>query len=222
MMDGSSLNENFPAPAPAKGSSVLRILGMGCLISLLILFAIGFYISQNWRGWTAGFITQAVEQALKESLLPENEQTQIRVAVKKVITRFEAEELSTEQFTQLIQKFQEGPLFILTLFRGFEIQHIKSSLLDAAEKADAPLQFDRILRGWVERKIDLKKLEELILILPKDSDGNVKENLTDEEIRAFLKKVKDIADSFEIPNEPFTINIAEEIDKIIEQVLQPK
>ncbi len=47
------------------------------------------------------------------------------------------------------------------------------------------------------------------------------QQLTDDELKAFLEKAKAKADAASIPDEPFEVNIADELEKAIDKVLKP-
>lgn len=54
-----------------------------------------------------------------------------------------------------------------------------------------------------------------------DGSEQLKERLTDAELKAFLEKAKEKADAANVPDEPFEVNIADELEKAIDKALKP-
>ena len=82
----------------------------------------------------------------------------------------------------------------------------------------------RFARGAFEEKIskhELKELMKLISTTSADGQQQIKQQLTDAELNAFLEKAKGTADAAEVPDEPFEVNIADELEKAIDQALKP-
>lgn len=80
------------------------------------------------------------------------------------------------------------------------------------------LTVQRYARGVHEKKIPKEDIEETAKPIA-DPDGNgrweIKDNPTPMEIDQFLANAKAKADAANIPNEPFDLNIAEELRKAI-------
>ena len=86
------------------------------------------------------------------------------------------------------------------------------------EKADAILAVQRVARGVYEKKISKEEIDEItkpIADLRRNRNWTLKENPTRMEIDQFIANAKAAADAAMIPNEPFDLNIAEELKRAI-------
>ena len=86
--------------------------------------------------------------------------------------------------------------------------------------------FQRALRGVYEGKI---KGDDFWEVLPFEDDEDVRpvstkpvEKDEDEVVREMLVKLKTMADKARIPDEPFEMNIAAEVKKLVDKALEGK
>lgn len=118
-----------------------------------------------------------------------------------------------------------SPILHVGMVMLAEEKYVKPSGLSDEEKADARRTLDRLARGVHEKKISETELEQVgapITVTKPDGSTELKETVTDEELRAFLKLARDKADEHEVPDEPFDVNIAEELEKAIDSALEQK
>src|SRR5262245_43367658 len=91
----------FQFEQPPRRRSVLVNCLIGCLVviavAIVLLVVVVFWVSQNWRGWFAGFGSQAINQAINSSDLPAQEKVEVKEQVERVTKSFTAGEISTEQ-----------------------------------------------------------------------------------------------------------------------------
>jgi hypothetical protein len=92
------------------------------------------------------------------------------------------------------------------------------------DKADARLTLQRLARGAFEKKIaeaDLQEVMQLLMQRQPDGHDQLKQALTDAELTAFLEKAEQKADDAGVPDEPFDVNIADELEQAIDRALAP-
>lgn len=81
----------------------------------------------------------------------------------------------------------------------------------------------RVLRGASENKISRSEIEAAMdAVMVESSEGNkqLKDTLTDDELRSFLGQLKQLADGAEIPDASFEVKISEEFRKAVDRALQ--
>ena len=102
-----------------------------------------------------------------------------------------------------------------------EEQYINPSDLSDEEKADALLTLQRFARGVFEKSIPQKALDEITAPIKVGPVGQqeLKETITTDELKALIEAARARADEAGVPNEPFEVNIADEIDKAIDAAL---
>jgi hypothetical protein len=89
------------------------------------------------------------------------------------------------------------------------------------------------MRGVYEKKIDQEAFNEAMprggqesAELAEDFDPDTMQpqepQVTDEEVRQMLVRLKKLADDAEIPDEPFQIDVGDEVKKVVDKALADK
>jgi hypothetical protein len=132
-----------------------------------------------------------------------------------------------------MKKLEKSPVFLMMQTWGLEKTYLDPSGLSDEEKAAGRRTIERAFRGLVEQKITQEQFTGVVP-QPPPGQADVKvENgktvvktsrgpgtpLTDEEVRQMLADLKKLADDAEIPNEPFTVDIGDEVKKLVDEVL---
>jgi len=208
-----------------KNSGCLK----GCLIIgavMLIVFIVGIWVaSQHWRGWASGFARTTLNEMLRQSELPAAEQEQIRSEVERLFTEFEEGRLTQAQVQRLIDELAGSPLSANVIARAIEEQYFDSSSLSDEEKETGRMTLRRCARGVFDRKLSEEDVDAVLgKIGTKNPDGRweLKETLTDEELRTFLAEARSRADEAGIPETVEEIDLAVEVKRIIDAVLSPE
>jgi hypothetical protein len=201
---------------------------VGCLVAFvvgsLLCAGVGIYIYSHAKGWATQVARQAIAATIEESDLPEDEKLAIRQQVERVAQAFEDDRISVEQLGRIMQDLVEAKIWGLAVVQGIEAKYIEPSGLTDEEKAEGKKTISRVLRGAVEGSISDAEIETLsshFLSTPAGADGprQLKENLTDEELRAMLTDARELADSKDIPEEEFEFRFSERIREIVDQAL---
>jgi hypothetical protein len=198
----------------------------GVLKILLIIFGVIFvcvigvtiYIAMNWKSWTADFTNLAAQEIIKESGLPEDQKQAILSDIKNLGEDFKTGRVSTQEMVRIMKSVEESPLIPLAAVQTVKQKYLEPSSMTAEEKAAAVVTVQRYARGVHEKKIPRDDVEETVKPIA-ELHGNghwtLKENPTRMEIDQFLANAKAKADAADIPNEPYDLNIAEELRKAI-------
>ena len=204
------------------GYGCLKIAGIGCLVVFILAVVGGVIVVMNFKSIASSAVSAAVKAGINESELPAEQKQRVIKQVDRLTTAYKAGEISEEQLGSLMEKLAEGPLFPLGMVYAFESEHITPSDMTEAEKQAAKRSLQRVARGIYEESIDRDELEELLgLITTADGQGDrqMKEQLTRQELDAFLAAAKDKADEAQVPDEPFEVDVATEIEQAVDQAL---
>jgi hypothetical protein len=211
---------------PQRQRSWLSTCLFGCLIAAVIgvvLAAIAAYwIARNWRDWTARVLSDGINQSIDESDLPPQEKEEIKVQVTRVADAFRNKKISNEQITVLFQELMESPILAAFVVQAAEEKYLDPSGLSDEEKAEARITIQRFTRGAVEGKIDQASVDAAVenIADPQENGGwQLRERVTDAEIRAFLAAAKAEADKANIPEEPMEFDPSDEIKRIIDNAM---
>lgn len=204
-------------PGGNRGGIVkILLIIFGVIFLCMIIGAI--YVGMHWKSWTAEFANVAVQGVLKDSGLPPDQQQSILTEVKQLGDDFKTGKISTEQIGKVAKSISESPLIPLAGVQLARHQYIEPSDMNEKEKAEAILSLQRFARGVYEKKISKEELNEAVKpVADLRNNGNwkIKDNPTRMEIDQFVANVKARADAAMIPNEPFEVNIAEEVKKAL-------
>ena len=225
---------NLVDPADDSGSNReisqnkgCRNAAIGCGVAAALLAIIGVIISVvialNWRTFVSNFTVDLAMQAVDQSQIPPEGKERIRKRLDGLADDFKAGRLSKEQIGKIIEKVVQSPLIVVAVVTSAETQYVKPSGLSEDDKQAAHRTLERLGRGIFERKIAPDQQDEVMQKVMQENGENrkqLKQKMTDDEVRAFLAKAKEAADKAEIPDEPFEIDIAAEFEKAIDTALQ--
>jgi len=209
-------------PEEQRGSGCLK----GCLIAVgiavVLAVVVMFVIVMNWRGWMAGQMTVAIDAMLEASELPDQEQAEIKVQLTRVTDAFREGQLSGEQTAELLQQLTESPLMATLMVGVADAEYLSQSGLTEDEKVEGRQSLGRFVRGFTNEQIDEQAFDEVMVhIADRGPNGDwiLRDEVSDDDLRAFLVAVKTKADEAEIPLEVETVDPSEEFRRIIDDVL---
>jgi hypothetical protein len=200
----------------------------GVMKVLLIIFGVLFlcviigavYVAMHFKEWAADFAYVAAQEIVKESGLPDDQRTAILGEIKQLSDDYKSGKVSTEELARVAQTISESPLIPLAGVQFARHKYIEPSDMSETEKAEATLAVQRFARGVYEKKIQKDDVDEVvkpIADLKADGKWAMKENPTRMELDQFIANAKARADAVMIPNEPFDLDIANELRKAIQR-----
>ena len=199
------------------GSCLLVFLGLG-LLSVLCCGIAGYLGVQRAPDWAHDAIVAAVNDS---DLDPEAKQ-EITAQMDRLLKEYKAGNVSGEQIGEALEEFAESPIMLLIMAYAAMESYVEPSGLSDDEKNEAKLAFQRVARGTFEKKVDPDDLERALdYISKKDFNGNrqIKNKISDEELRSLVKECTRVADEAEIPNEPYQVDVAAEVKRIVDRAL---
>lgn len=217
----------------------------GCMISAVVVFllllAIGglltYFIATNWRGWFAGGTEAMITQVINDADIPDSEKEEVKAIVSGLRTDFENEVISVEDFGTIIEGFTESPLIpAVVASESYRKYYDENPDLTDDDKAVAKLEIGRFARGIFEQSLGDAEIVEVLepITLPAGSNsggrvrvdfGGVEVTLKQpaqcsvEELRQVTLNARAAADDAGVPNEPFTVDLSDELQKIVDESL---
>lgn len=200
---------------------------IGCLVVCLILAAIacgvGYWIYSNAGGWAADFAETAINDAIDESELPEEQKVAMKEQVSRLTQGYRDGDVTLEQLAQIGEKLQDSPVMTAIPVEVVRSTYLAKSGLTEEQKAEATKQLQRVAHGMFEKKITEEELKTLIdgRLGDVGPDGEIKfrNDVSDEELLEFTKAAKELADSKDIPDQNYEIDFAAELKKAVDEVL---
>ena len=201
------------------------VLG-GCLVVLgliiVLLIAGGVYVSMNWRGWMADFTVQGTQQVLDKSDLTEEQKSAIMVHVEDLATDFKAGDVTLEEMVHILEELADSPVIPIAAVYGARAAYFEESGLTDEEKANADLQMQRLARGVFEKTISMEEMQDAIdeiAVQTSENQWQIREPdvVTDKDLREMVDKITVLADEKGVPDEPFEVDIASEVEQAIKR-----
>jgi hypothetical protein len=207
---------------PKKSSGCLK----GCLIVAVILVVlaiiVGIVVALNWRSWAASGTAAVINQGIDQSSLPAQEKAEVKAEVNRAVEAFREGKMSFEQLGQLMLELSESPLMTMIVVYGIDQQHLNRSGLSEDEKTAGRRSVRRLVRGVVDKKIPEASLDNVLQhIANRQPNGQwqLRQQVSDQDLRAFLAAAKAEADTAQIPEEPEDIDVSAEVKRVIDSVL---
>ena len=197
---------------------------LGCLITFVILVVLAVLlaviVARNWREWSATVSTQVIEQAIEATDLPEEEQSEVMEQVNRVADAFREKQISMEQLARIMEQLQQSPLIPSFVVSAIEEKYFNSSGLSDEEKSEARNTLNRFVQGMLQQKIAEDELDDVMShVADRQPDGSwqLREQVSDDELRAMLEAAKAKADAAGIAEQVDEVDPSDELRRIIDQ-----
>ncbi len=217
-----------PQEPPKKGCGCgcwLAAFAMLLLVAALLCAGVLWYVTANINTLGADFARSVIKQIVDDSELPVEDRQAIMQQVDRVVDGFKRGDITLQDFEKVANELQNSPLLTTLMVLAAEEKYIKNSGLSDEEKTAASLEVRRVAQGVIDKKISQEELEEVLALITID-EGNeqkkLKDFLTDEELRGFIAKCKELSDKAEVEQDPPPVDIAAELRKLIDRALGDK
>ncbi len=209
-----------------KKSGTSKCLTCGCIgliVMALLATGVGLYAKANWRDLVSRVGMTAFEEILSSSNISEEDQRNMLEQANRLRDAFVAEEIDEEAAATLFEDFLESPILPTAGVIAVRDVILENSGLPDGEVQQGTLDLERIARGLTEDSVNVDDLENIldpVMLIDRNANKwELKQNPSDEEVREMLSRAGQTADEKSIPDEPFTINLADEFKKIIDKAL---
>lgn len=189
----------------------------------MVLAIIGAVIvMMNWRGWTASGMKAGMTAVVQQSDLPADQKRRIIVQVDQLAEAFKNKQITFEEFGRIAEALEDHPILPIGVLEFVETNKLQASSLSAEDKAAGILAVQRLQRGLDERTLTMDDIQPVLdPISQLDDQGNttVIDNPTNVQLQSFIEAAQQKADEAGVPNEPFEVDIAAEIESLINDTL---
>jgi hypothetical protein len=216
--------EAVPVEPPRR--SCLSSCFYGCLITFVVLVILGgiaaYYISRHWKEWASTIGSAALKETIEATELPAQEKDEIGEQVDRLADAFRRGLITKEQMAEIVQHVVDSPLMTTLAVSAIEKKYISPSGLNDQEKIQARQTLRRFLRGAIDKEIDEEGMNGAMQhVGRRNKDGNweLKDRVTDDELREFLSEAKKLADDAGVPAEPEDIDPSDEFKRIIDKAM---
>lgn len=212
--------------APPR-SNTARTIVLGCLgvavAGILLIVLLVVWAARNMRDWAANIGEQALTQAVSEMELTDEDRAEVQSQVTRVADGFRGGDVTVEEIGELAEKLAKGPVATVGVIRFAMKHYIETSGLSDDEKERAKLTLERFGRGFVEGKLDLSDFDEISspIMIHHGNQHRLKDRdqISDDDLREFLKGCEEKADGAEIPDGPWEFDLGGEVRRVVDQVV---
>lgn len=211
--------------APKKRSALATCL-TGCLIVFVVVLVLGIiagvYAYRKFPEWAATGISEGAKQVINETELPEEEKVDISVQIDRLAAATRERKLTLTQMGEFLQNLVQSPLMTTLAMSMIDKKYIEPAGLSDEEKTEARVTMQRFMRGAIDEKITQAEVEKAMgPVSTRKPDGNMelKEMVTDDELKAFLTTAKEQADAAGIPEEVEAVDPSDEFKRIVDKTL---
>lgn len=198
----------------------------GCLVALVVAILLiggaGVFVWMNWKSWAATGIREGTSMAVRGAGFPAEQETRMLARIDGVTADFEAGKIGMDALGRVMGEVVNSPILPLGFVQLADTKIVEPSALTAEEKEAGRRSMQRFMRGVCEKKLHQPDIEAAMTPIQDIKGGakTFKPNPSAEDVRAFLSKTKALADQVNIPDEEFTINFADELDRVIDKALK--
>jgi hypothetical protein len=214
--------------APVKRRSWLATCFVGCLISLVVLLAVValgvWWVSQNWRDWASSLGSEALKEGINATELPPEEKDEIGIQIDRLADELREGRLSGQQMQSILEQVMDSPLMTTIVASAIESKYIADSGLTDDEKNEGRQTIRRFMRGAIDNKIKEPGIDAAMKHVAQRDGTNdpweLRDSVTDEQLRAFFTEARSQADQAEIPPEAEDIDPSDEFKRIIDDAIE--
>ncbi len=218
--------ESKSVPAAPHRSCFSSCL-VGCLVvgvlGLLVCGGVAWYLAKNMKSIASNVARQAIVSTIEQSELDPAEKRAVIAEVDRVVDQYRTGQITLEDLGLIFEELAKSPVMQKLVIYAVEKQYVEPSGLTDEEKRAAHLTLQRVLRGMHEQKIqqdDLEPALDHLSVKKQDGRRQMKNVVTDGELRRFLAECQRVADQAGVPVEPFEMKISEEFRKAVDRALR--
>jgi hypothetical protein len=165
---------------------------------------------------------EAMNQMIDTTGLPAQERQEMKAEVRRVAEAFREGRLSNQQLMVIVENVMHSPLLTLFVASAVDKQYLEKSGLSEDEKAQGRLTLQRFIRGAVDGEINQQRVDAVMRhIAERQPDGNwqLRERVSDADLRAALAEAKAAADEAQVPQQPETVDPSDEFKRIVDEAM---
>jgi hypothetical protein len=158
-----------------------------------------------------------------DSTLPPDQKQRIKSRVDGLVRDYKAGKITDQDLGRVMEELAQSSLLPLGAVYAANERYIMPSSLTPEQKAAAVITLRRLAHGVYTKAISQQKLQAVLDLIQTGPPGDreFKQTLTADELAQFLAAAAAAADEAKVVAQPPELNIADEIDRVIDASLNP-
>jgi hypothetical protein len=195
-----------------------------------------WYVASNLDRWLVGMGREALVSFVEESGLPPAEQDEVIAQIDRVVNAYRERKIDQSDLERILVELEDAPAMRVLALVGADEAYLSESGLNEQEQAAGRRTFQRVLRGVYEGKIEEESLYVALEGVGMTEEAGGTEAAAgaadvtlvagqsvptagDDDVRELLAKLKVMADNAQVPDEPFELDISDEIRQVVDKAL---
>jgi predicted DNA-binding protein len=227
-------NKNAKQERGAGGAQKDVSLGPACLVFAVIgavalsltMIGMAAMLSSNQGRRAAYSVREMIIPWVEQSSLTVTDRNNIVERLTDLASDMEREELTSRQLSRLVLRMSDSPVLQWGVVEQLAALARKSEGFPADEKTGFIAACDRALRSAAEGRLSIQDMEFAVQnVAVKDQRSSrlsVRDDVDDDRLREFQRRISTISDKLSIPKEPFEKSVSQVFLQIIEDALKEK
>jgi hypothetical protein len=165
---------------------------------------------------------QTIAKGVEQSDLSPDDKRMVMEQVDRLVQGYKQGQVDLRKMGRFFEDFARSPLMDLLIAFAAKVKYVDNSGLSPEEKQEAEKTLHRVARGVIEERITQEQLDVALNHISKklaNGQRQFKDTVSDDELRAFLKECKRLADEALVSNEEINVDIGQELKKLVDRTL---
>jgi len=210
--DARSRGTGGPQKDVSLGPACLIVAIFGAVALSVGMVVLAFMMTGSQGRRAAYSVREQLIPWVEQSSLSQPDRVQIVARLTDLSSAMEREELTSRQFSRLALRLMDSPVLQWGVVEQLNQQAQKSEMT-APEKEEFRLACDRWLRAASEGKLSVQDMEFAVQNVAtkeqRSSRLSVREDVNEERLREFHRRITAISDKNEIAKEPFDKSVSQ-------------
>ncbi len=217
-------NVNLPTSNRSGCGTIVMGCGIAFLVVLILSLGLAYWAYRNMDLLASRMSVAAAKTIVNETPLSPEDKAHVIGRIEEIGDRYAKGEIQTEDLGNALEALMEDERVVTAGVAKFVTEQILANApIDETLREELDLVTQRLARGVIEHKIQPEELKPIFEQLCNETEEGfeIRSDLTKETCQSVLEQGKELADSADIPNEPYAIDIVREIDRVLDEVLEP-
>ncbi len=209
-----------------KSSGGCGKVAIGCGIAVLIVVIIvalgAWYVANNWRSLASSGVAAAVNSAVEQSPLPDEQKQAITTRVDQIKQDFADGKITLEQIVNAMEAVNIEGLIVAGMTQYVASGIIEPSSLSDDDKTDARQALNRVAHGVLEGQIYQSQVQQAldpVLVKSNSGDWQFKPSPSEADLLKVTENASALADQAGVSEDVEEVDFAERVGEAFDQAL---
>ncbi len=210
-------------PKSSGGCGKIAIgCGIAALVVIILLVIGGWFVARNWRSLASSGVAAAVNQAVEQSSLPDDQKQAITARVDQIKQDFADGKITLEQIASAMEAVNVEGLIVAGMAQHVGSAMVESSSLSDDDKADAKQALNRVAHGVLEGQIDQTQVRQAldpVLVKTNADEWRFKPSPSEADLLKVVENASALADQSGVAEDVEEVDFADRVGEAFDQAL---